>query len=99
MPTFSIDDRGLPDVQRFKWSSHKPSGHPAEKPEALTSWIISTSGCGSVLDPFMGSGTSLVSAKFSGRRAVGIEVDERYCEMAAKRMGQGALFTDEAVRG
>ena len=58
MPEFTIDDRSLPDIQRFKWSGHKPTGHPAEKPAALCRWIIESSNARVVLDPFNGSGST-----------------------------------------
>lgn len=69
-------------------------GHPCPKPLKWARWIIDRA-CprdGSVIDPFMGSGTTLRAAKDLGRRAVGIEIEERYCEIAAKRLAQETLF-------
>lgn len=91
MPEFAIADRGIPDIRRSLWSGNKPTGHPAEKPVDLLQWIINESGGAPILDPFMGSGSTLVAAKNLGRAAIGIEVEERYCEMAALRLSQEVL--------
>jgi site-specific DNA-methyltransferase (adenine-specific) len=91
MPSGNIADRSSADVQRFSWSAHKPTGHPAEKPVALMQWVVSRCLSSVVLDPFMGSGTTLVAAKALGRKAIGVEVDERYCEIAARRLSQEVL--------
>ena len=65
--------------------------HPTEKPLDLCQTILGNAGDGTVLDPFMGTGTTLLAAKLLGRRAVGIETEERYCEMAARRLAQECL--------
>lgn len=66
--------------------------HVTQKPVNLMIWCISFSPKSeSILDPFMGSGTTLRAAKDLGKKAIGIEIDERYCEIAAKRMSQEVL--------
>jgi len=73
--------------------SPENNGHPCPKPiSAWTKllWLGSVDG-DTVLDPFMGSGTTLRAAKDLGRKAIGIEIEERYCEIAARRLEQEVL--------
>ena len=66
--------------------------HPTQKPLALMKWCITLAGdVQTILDPFMGSGTTLRAAKDLGRKAVGVEMEERYCEIAANRCRQEVL--------
>lgn len=69
-------------------------GHATVKPLPVVSdWVrLFTNPGDLILDPFAGSGTTLRAAKDEGRRAIGVELDERYCEVIAKRLGQDTLF-------
>jgi len=68
--------------------------HPNEKPLVILTKMLSV-GCqinDTVIDPFCGSGSTLVAAQLEGRQAIGIEISERYCEIAANRLRQKVLF-------
>lgn len=81
------------DADSYRHGQPGKVAHPTQKPLATAGIPLqfSTDIGDVVLDPFMGSGTTLRVAKDLGRRAIGIEVEERYCEIAAKRLGQGVL--------
>jgi DNA modification methylase len=73
----------------------EPRVHPTQKALGLMRWCLELApDAGLILDPFMGSGTTLRAAKDLGRKAIGIEIEERYCEIAAKRMAQTAMALD-----
>lgn len=74
--------------------------HPCPKPLEWMQWAVVRASLAheTILDPFMGSGTTLRAAKDLGRRAIGIEIEERYCEIAAKRLGQEVLPIYEPSR-
>ncbi len=77
----------------FDKDRHLPDrNHPTQKPIELMSWCINkATNPISILDPFMGSGTTLRAAKDLGRKAIGIEIEEKYCEIAVRRLRQEVL--------
>lgn len=95
-PSNYVSQDGGPRLQRSVIkvpSCHGYAEHPTQKPIGIVVPLLEYS-CppdGVILDPFMGSGTTLRAAKDLGRKAIGIEIEERYCEIAAKRMSQSVL--------
>jgi hypothetical protein len=85
--------RDVRNVLPFRWPYGEHEHHPAEKPVALLEHLITiTTAPGAlVLDPFVGSGSTLLAARVLGRRAVGIELEEQFCATAVDRLGQSTL--------
>lgn len=75
--------------------SHR-NGHPYEKPVSLLRIIIKASEPQTIIDPFCGSGTTLLAAKLEGRQCTGIEISEYYCRIVVERLRQGVLNFGEA---
>jgi len=89
---FALPGKRHGSVWRCQIDSPSSYSHPTQKPVGIMVMCIERFLVGdTILDPFMGSGTTLRAAKDLNRKAVGIEIDERYCEIAATRMSQEVL--------
>jgi site-specific DNA-methyltransferase (adenine-specific) len=96
---YLTDQRGgRPNGFRDEQPNPEKFDHPCPKPLKWMHWAIARASRPGeiVLDPFMGTGTTLRAAKNLGRRAVGIEIEERYCEIAVQRLAQEVLDLDRA---
>lgn len=85
--SFTIDEK-------LRETVSERTEHPTQKPETLVCELVArhTRENDLILDPYVGSGTTLAAARRLGRRSIGIERDERWCEIAAMRLGQLSLF-------
>jgi DNA modification methylase len=78
-------------IDQVKNVSEEKTGHPCQVPLDLMARIVAVTPAPVIIDPFSGSGTTLRAAKDAGRKAIGFEMDEAYCEMAAVRLSQEVL--------
>ena len=87
--------RQMPDGLYLREAAPR-NGHPCAKPIKAWMWLLNKSSLiGEVVfDPFLGSGTTCVAAKILGRRSIGIEISEKYCEIAKKRCSQSVMQLD-----
>lgn len=87
------DGKGQSSVMTTLTERASDDRHPCAKPMGAMRWMVGkgTLEGETILDPFVGSGTTLVAAKNMGRKGIGIELEERYCEIAAERLSQEVL--------
>ena len=91
----NLDQNSRQIEQSIAATNGERVGHPTQKPLRVMNWALQQAGeAKTMIDPWMGSGTSLVAAKLAGMRAIGIEANETYCKLAVKRLAQGVLRLD-----
>lgn len=90
-PTSKPGARVIPGECSATSNSRLRVPHPADRNLDHAKWVVKWWGEGLICDPFSGSGTTLIAAKEQGFEVVGIEIEERYCEIAAERLSQGVL--------
>lgn len=83
---------GIGGGERIRQFHNGPASHPTQKPLAVVTPFISRLPVRNILDPFAGSGTTLVAAKLLGRRAIGIEIEEKYVKICVERLRQSVLI-------
>ena len=89
----NLDQNSRQIEQSISATNGERVGHPTQKPLRVMGWAIQQAGeVKTILDPWMGSGTTLVAAKLAGVRAIGIEANETYCKLAVARLAQGVLW-------
>lgn len=96
--TFNKEHAGQNIIDAPICAGHERTEHPTQKPISVMTSILRVHApkCGIILDPFMGSGTTLRAAKDQNLSAIGIDMEEKYCEIAAKRMEQEVFNFDSA---
>jgi len=94
---FVFDDRVVTSPVTAQFARDTFWNHPTQKPESLIRKLLVDGAGYTVLDPFLGSGTTAVAAKKLGRKCIGIEIEEKYCALAVKRLQQEVMTFDSAI--